>query len=546
VLAGTYSQVRLIPVDSSAPLTTSAQNAGASFNAEADYVDSDGNEHQLPLELLNPDQGIGIGTSLKVPVGKVDTKSLSTSPSSTTGAIGTTGTTGTTASTTSTSSKSSTNQTPNEFAVAVNGTTDLVPFTFGGATAATASNGIVLSAHPAAYDLSTAGAISGQLTLTNISSTTSTTGLPAIQVNAETLSADGTRHVVVASTMVQSDGNFLLYPLATTSSNIPLTYDLVIHGPGIATIIIKAVQVPRPKTSTTGSNTSTTGSNTSTTGSNTSTTGSNASSSTSMNSNSSTTSSSSTSSTNVEAGANSVTVTPVSIGTLTPRTATTYKANISTSAASPLPAGAQVSFYQTINVSGEVPYVIESSPVDPFNQNLFNPQTLSAGTIDSGTWSTDGGEISVVSAAPKETTGRYLVAATAPSYADGPLGTSVAPPSSGTVTVPLPGLALASGAVPGTLSATITQATPGKYNRGQLLVSHEGALVASAPLDAALAQGGSVTISALPAGTPDSLYYVSVRVWNSRDPSRTLQRQSFPNAIDMRSSLAGSLNLTVN
>ena len=68
---GTYSQLRVIPVDSSAALTASAQTAGALFNAEADYVDSAGTTHQLPLEMLNPEKGIGIATSLRVPVGNV-------------------------------------------------------------------------------------------------------------------------------------------------------------------------------------------------------------------------------------------------------------------------------------------------------------------------------------------------------------------------------------------------------------------------------------------------------------------------------------------
>src|SRR5215813_14816033 len=37
VPARTYSQVRLIPVDATAALTSSAQNAGAIYNFEADY-----------------------------------------------------------------------------------------------------------------------------------------------------------------------------------------------------------------------------------------------------------------------------------------------------------------------------------------------------------------------------------------------------------------------------------------------------------------------------------------------------------------------------
>ncbi len=60
IIPGTYSQVRLIPVDATAALTTSASTAGALYNSEADYIDSAGVTHQLPLEFLNPDKGIGI------------------------------------------------------------------------------------------------------------------------------------------------------------------------------------------------------------------------------------------------------------------------------------------------------------------------------------------------------------------------------------------------------------------------------------------------------------------------------------------------------
>jgi hypothetical protein len=533
--AGTYSQIRLIPVDPSAPLAASAQNAGAKYNTEADYVDSSGTTQQVPLELLNPDKGIGIATSVKVPIGKVNSTTLAAGTGTTTGtaAIGTGTTTGsTTGTTTGTSGTSSTTQTPNEFTVAFNGVTDLVPFTFAPPTGTTPNNGIILSQHAAAYDLSTAGAISGQLTLTGI---TSVNGLPSIKVEAETLSADGSRHVVVATSTVQSNGSFMLYPLATTSSSTPLTYDVVIHGPDIATIIIKAVQVPRPSTSTTAATTSATTSTTPTGTATTPTTP---------------------TTPNVESNTATLpTITPVTIGTLTPRSATSYTANVSTSSASPLPGGAQIGFYQTINIHGEVPYLIESSPIDPFNQDLFNPQSLSGvptgasnGTIDSGTWSTSGGAVSVVSAAPKEGRGQYVAAATAPFYTDGSFSANVAAPSSGTapVSVAVPGITLASGTVPGALTATISQTTPGRYDQGELLVSHDGALVASTSLNSALSQGGSVAFNSLPAGTTTSLFYLSVRVWNSKDPSGTVQRQWYPNAIDMRSNLIGALDLTIN
>ena len=72
--------------------------------------------------------------------------------------------------------------------------------------------------------------------------------------------------------------------------------------------------------------------------------------------------------------------------------------------------------------------------------------------------------------------------------------------------------------------------------------------VATTPLDAALAQGAgaTLTIGGLPTGTAAALYYVAVRAWNSRDATGTLQRQSYPTAIDLRGSATGALPLTIN
>jgi len=78
---GTYSQVRLIPVDSSATLLDSASNLGAIYNSEVDYTDSAGTLHQLPLELLNPDKGLGVTTTIQV---KGDTTNVFASSSNST------------------------------------------------------------------------------------------------------------------------------------------------------------------------------------------------------------------------------------------------------------------------------------------------------------------------------------------------------------------------------------------------------------------------------------------------------------------------------
>src|SRR5438270_607621 len=497
--AGNYSQVRLIPVDAAAALTSSAMTAGAHYNAEADFVDSGGTPHQLPLELLSPDQGIGIQGSLSVPIGNIGA-ALSGATTSTTSATSSTPSTTTSATSSSTTTAS--------FALDFDAARDLALFTYGGASS---PNGILMSSHASAYDLSQVGGISGQLTLTNL---TGINGLPAIQVSAEVLSADLSRHVVVSSTPVHADGSFLLYPLATSSSNPP-AYDVVIHDAGIATITIKAVQVSPASSSTS----STTSASTSTTGS---------------------------SATNT-----------VSVGTLIPRSASAYTVNLGNASGPALPAGAWVAFYQTLAAKGEVPYLIEASPIDPFSQTLanFNPtlanaEGLSTGTIDSGTYNASGATVTLVSAAPVEKAGGYLVAASAPGYQDGPLTTSVAAPQSGTTAPPvtLPALTLAAGNSPGSISVSITQATAGKYDHGELLLGHDGTLIAAAPLDAALAQGpgATVTVNSVSSGTPASLYYAAVRVWKSSAPSTTLHRQSYPTAIDLRGSASGSAQLTID
>jgi hypothetical protein len=551
VLPGSYSQVRLIPLDpSSQPPAASAQAAGASFNAEVDIENSDGTTQRLPLELLNPDKGIGIATALRVPVGNLGGGLAA--GSSTTGTFG--GTTGandatqtnglldasggtnqsTTTGTTTTSSTSSTTTTAS-FAVTVNGTSDLVPFNFGGSTAVNGSPGIMLSQHAAAYDLSEVGGIQGTLTLTGLTGIAGASGLPDIMASAEVLSADGSRHVVVSNTPVHSDGTFLIYPLPTNSSS-PTIYDVVIHGGGIATIIIHNVTVTLASSSSTAATTTpaaqtTTGTTTATTPTTTTP--------------ATDTSTTTTTPTTTDSSIITPTVNAVSIGTLLPRAAATYTANITTGAGTPLPAGSLVGFYQT--PSGQVPYVIESSPLDPFNQILANAQLLSSGTIDTGTFVASGDTITLVSAAPEETAGRYRVAAGAPGFVDGAF-VLVGPRAGITtpVTVTVPALSIASGGATGSVLAAVTPATAGKYDQGQLIVAHEGTVVGTASLNGVLGAGGGNVIAPVPAGTPAALYYVSVRVWASRNPAGTLQRQWYSTAVDLRSSTSGSIQLTIN
>jgi hypothetical protein len=513
--AGTYTQVRLIPVDALTSLLPSAVAAGALFNSEVIYVDSSSQTHTLPLELQNPEKGIGIQTSLTVSasttsgnlgIGTSSTSATSTADGTVTTNNGTTGVAGTVNSdpfagtetantgatpTTSTGTTSGTDVSttqstlpPVVAAVNLDGSRDLVPFLY------SAIAGVTLNPHMTAYNTSTAGAITGSLDVSGLTGVTSLSSSNLnIQVTAETLSTDGTRHEQVNSTTVNSDGSFTLYPLSTSTTSTT-SYDLVIHGPTMATIIIKGIPVTAGDPSTT---------------------------------------------------------TPVSIGTSVLARATT-PGNVNLTTTTPLPAGAIVGFYQTIPVSGEVPYLVEQAPIDPYNKNFASAEALSTGTLDYGTYSS--GSVSLTAATPTEGAGTFRVAATAPLYADGSLTPTVKPAGGTAVATVAPAaLTVESGATATTVPFSVTNS--GNFNAGQLIVSHDGAIVAAADLTPIVTGGnrGTVQIS-LPGGTSSStyasgLYYVSVRMWNTSSPSTTITRETYPTALDIRSG-ATSYSLSID
>ncbi|MBS0420891.1 MAG: DUF4382 domain-containing protein [Proteobacteria bacterium] len=476
VPVGTYAQVRLIPADSSETLLSSAQAAGAAYNSEVDYTDSTG-PHQVPLDLLNPDKGFGVTANVQV---KGDTTAVVASSSSSTTDTSSTSTSTTSTNTTSTGS---TQAAPFQLAINVDGAKDLVPFTYSDV------NAMLLNPHIVAFDQAASGGISGTLDVSGLTGVTSpsTTAYLNIQVTAESLSTDGTRHIAVNSAPVKSDGTFTLYPLSTSSSS-PTSYDLVIHGPGIATVIVKAVTVNVGDPSST---------------------------------------------------------TPVNIGTIPARAATSFTVNLNTT--NPLPAGALVGFYQTLPGSSEVPYLIDAQPIDPFSRAFSADQAQSTASIDYGTFAS-GSNVTLTSTNPTEGASTYRVAGTAPLFADGALTTTVTAPASSTSTatlVAVPTLAATSGAVLTVIPVTISNASATKYNKGELIFTHNGAIVQTAALDSILAQtaNATLTISGLPGGSAagqfaDGLYYVSVRVWNTSNPSTTVVREIYPTPLDLR---AGTL-----
>ena len=514
---GTYNSILLLPVDRALGLTASAQALGATTNQEADYADA-GGTHQVELILPNPEKGIVVPGTLKVPVGTASASALGvglggtgtgTTPGTTNSATNVFGspTTITPANGTNSSTTSSTtnNTTTVLFGVNFDGNRDLHQFNFpkGG----TSVTGVLLSSSPTASDLSASGGITGTLSLTNITNVTtnpsianSYSGRTAIQASAESLSADGTHHVVVASAPVQSDGTFTIYPLPSNSRN-PVAYDVVIHGPNIQTIIIKNVSVATT-TPNTAAAANTTGSLATTTAS----------------------------------GA-------VSLGTLIPHAAFSYPVSLAATPGATLPSGAAITFYQTLQGANEVPYAIDEVGIDPVNSSLVTPELLAAANIDSGTYSTNGGTVTLTTSTPQEKMGNYDVGATAPLYADSApspgtnlvkapastMGTGAANSTAPIAIAAVPTLQPANAAGNASISATITDSQGD--DRGTLLVSHEGAVIGAVDLGPVLPNGGTVAVNGLPTG---NVYYLSVIVGKSTDPT-TLRYQSIATAVNLAS-----------
>jgi uncharacterized protein DUF4382 len=518
---GTYNSILLLPVDPALPLTTSAQALNATHNQEAVYADA-ADTHHVELIIPNPEKGIVIAGSLKVPVGKANSTTGigvgSNTNNNTTNNAQTLFGSPTTVNPTNNNSTSSTtnNTTTASFGLNFDANRDLHMFHFPKGT--TTSTGVLLSSSATATDLSTTGGITGTLTLTTITNDATKPSIANtyssrtnITASAEILSTDtnGTPHyVIVASAPVESGGTFTIYPLPSNSRN-PTAYDLVIHGPNIATIIIKNVSVTTTTPTLTGA-ADTTGAVATTTAS----------------------------------GA-------VSVGTLIPRSAFSYPVNLNLApdVAEKLPPGAALTFYQTIG--NDAPHAIDEVGIDPVNRTLVTPEALGTATVDMGTYGSNGGKITLTGLTPNEKTGNYLVGATAPMYADAlstaytvtapssTMGTGAANATNSVLITAVPTLQPANAAGTGSINATITDTTGD--TAGTLLVSHNGAIIAVADLGQVLSAGGigTVPINGLPTG---NVYYLSAIRMNT---STGFQYESVATPVNLTGSSADA-TVTIN
>jgi hypothetical protein len=321
------------------------------------------------------------------------------------------------------------------------------------------------------------------------------TGRPDIQVSAQKLDEDLNRRVIVASTSVSRFGAFVLYPLPLDEDEVTTEYDLVIHGPQIETIVIRDVPV---------------------------------------------------------AAAEPGSASQIALAGLAPTRTDSFEVNVS-DLEPVLPRGARIGFYQTLP-DDDAPYLVALATVDPISGRFAQPVALTrSSTISYGTYGTN---FTLRSESPEEGAARYAVAALSSHHGPGAFAETLLRPASpvsdtALFSVPVPDMPI--GALPGTVAATITVETPGRYDRGVLLVSREGSLVSTQALDEVLEQllGSTfVDVTPVPAGSASAvldsaLYQLEAWTWNSADPEDTFTRHRGTEPVDLRAVATAGGSVTV-
>ncbi len=146
-------------------------------------------------------------------------------------------------------------------------------------------------------------------------------------------------------------------------------------------------------------------------------------------------------------------------------------------------------FYQTLP-DDAAPFLIELRTIDPLTGRFAADEPLSAATtVLFGTYSSS--SFSFQEAAPQEGASKYSVSAQAPLYGEGAFANAlVAPPATAdaTSTFTVPAVGIPATASSGSIAASVSVASPGKYDKGALVVTHGGAVVSVASLDDTLSQ----------------------------------------------------------
>jgi Domain of unknown function (DUF4382) len=442
---GIYRQIRLRLVDDDAPLAASAQAAGLAYNDQVDYLDGTNTLQHAPLELVGPRQGIGIFGTFTVD-----------------------------------------SAAPLHLVLDFDLEHDVVRFPdeVGGGPAFT------LKPHALRYfDLSHVGAIAGTVDPAMLAAQNAA-GAYELVVKAEVPSADGTRHVVTRATGVDPvTGAFTLFPLPIPTGSNARTFDVVVRGRNMDTVVVKGVPV--------------------------------------------------TAGTSPASGATVLSASPLPI-----HLDTEYTATLS---APSDPTGSWLDFYQTLPGAGELPYEIRFRHVNPFTGGLDMPFPLSAGPLWSGTY-VPGGAPALQSSVPVQGVGAFDAVADAIQYAASP----AVPVAAGASGLAFPTLTVDGtvAAATGAIAVRIAVATPSAWDHGDIVVSRYGEIVDTVAIPAGVLSGagGTVSVPNLPAGTsasPDhaAFYYAYVRVWKTASPVRKVHVVPVAAFADFRTQSSATLSV---
>jgi hypothetical protein len=194
---GTYQQIRLLLLDESDPLSSSAQAQGLTYNDQVDWTDSLAASHSSPLEIALPRQGIGLNGTFTV-----------------------------------------TAAAPLDLVVDFDVGHDVVRFMHGANVAFT------LKPLLHYFDLAQAGAVTGRVDTTNLCATTATTGCAYnLVIKAEEVSPDGSHHMATRFTTIKPDGSFTLFPLRVPAGQTSTTIDVLVRGRNMETTLVRGVPV---------------------------------------------------------------------------------------------------------------------------------------------------------------------------------------------------------------------------------------------------------------------------------------------------------------
>jgi len=344
------------------------------------------------------------------------------------------------------------------------------------------------------FDLDKAGAIAGAIDPSVI-----TSGGFNFVIKAEELSADGTYHIVRRTTTINPDGTFVLYPLPAGGAG--KTYDIMLRGRDVDTVIIKGVPVTKGTTPQ-----------------------------------------------------NPTQIGAASWGPATTKILMNYdNTEFTQNLSGPMsPTGSWLNFYQTLPGAGEMPYEIRFRHVNPFSGKFADPIELSTGPIYAGTYNS-GNLINLTATTPVEQSGGYGVAFEAYQFTRTYIpGLFVGAANQSYATIPPQTLQVNQGLSADTVSGNLIVPTPNLgLDTGYVLASRDGLIVdainAGSTGTGLMANGGAYSFT-LPGGSsstplPGAFYGLHAIGWKAGAVLSTLS-VGIPRIADLRS--GNDTNLDIN